>query len=98
MTHPAPYVPWTEREGGSASFADLHERLGESVARLPVDALPRDRPTFGCSFRDIPPVPYVDMSAVDRLQDIAADAREEMGLERWNQLQAEWADTEKSDG
>jgi len=81
---PAPYHP------EQASFADLHDRLGEAVARLPVEALPRDRPGFGCTVRDIPPCPYVDMSAIERLEAIAAEARAEMGEERWQQYQAEW--------
>ena len=72
----------------------LLDRLGEHIARLPVTALPKDRPGFGCSFRDIPPAPYVDMSAVERLEIIAADAREEMGEERWQQLQDEWSNRE----
>jgi hypothetical protein len=72
------------------SVPDLVEDLGEVVARLPVEALPRDRPSFGCSFRDIPPAPYVDMSAVERLEGIAADGRAEMGEDRWRQLQADW--------
>jgi hypothetical protein len=81
------YVPYTERFG---SISDLHERLGEAVARLPAECLPRDRPTIGCSFRDIPPVAYPDMGVVERLADIAAEARAEMGEEAWNALNAEW--------
>lgn len=76
------------------SIADLHEELGEMVARLPNEALPRDRPKAGCSFRDIEPVAYVDMSAVERLEQYAADYRAEIGEERWAALNAEWNDDE----
>lgn len=72
------------------SIADLHDRLGELVERLPGTALPRDRPGFGCSFNGIDPAPQVDMACADRLQLIAADARSEMGEERWAQLNADW--------
>lgn len=84
----ARFVPFTERHAGC--LADLHDRLGEHVARLPIEAQPRDRPGFGCSFHDIPPTPYVDMSAIERLELVAAQARQEMGEERWNRLNSEW--------
>jgi hypothetical protein len=83
------FVPHDQRFG---SIASLHEELGEMVARLPAEALPRDRPNFGCSFRDIPPARYPDMGIVERLEEWAADARLEIGEERWVELQKEWTE------
>jgi hypothetical protein len=83
------YTPYQERHGRSVD--SLLDQLGEHVERLPVEALPRDRPGFGSSFRDIPSAPYVDMATVDRLELIAAEGRIEMGEERWAKLNAEWS-------
>ena len=85
------YTPYPLRHG-SASIADLHRQLGEAVERLPADAKPRDRPNMGCHFEDIPPCRYVDMSAVDRLQDWASDHLASLSPERREQLNREWAE------
>lgn len=76
-----------------SSISDLHYRLGKLVEQLPLQALPRDRPPTNAGrhyFEEIAPVPYVDMSAVDRLEAIARDYLASLSPERRDELQADW--------
>jgi|TARA_R100000479_G_scaffold176487_1_gene131366 hypothetical protein len=74
------------------SLSDLHYALGKALEDRPgvliTDQHKRDtdaRPLEGLSIDC-----RVNMGCADRLQAFAAERREELGEERWQQLQAEW--------
>ena len=78
-----------------ASASDLHHQLGKLVEdgpgfRIATDGSGNRIDTNRRCFEEIEPVRYVDMSAVDRLQEIAADHLATLSSERRAELQAEW--------
>jgi hypothetical protein len=74
------------------SVSELHHRLGRALEDRPGVLLTRDK-TFDTNKRCFDGLSLdcrVDTECGDRLQAFAAEAREEMGETRWQQLQAEW--------
>jgi hypothetical protein len=76
------------------SLSDLHYRIGKAVEDRPGILHIHER-TSDTNTRALEGMAISALPTMGRLQDIADQAREEMGEERWQELQAEWPKEEE---
>ncbi|MXO67758.1 hypothetical protein GRI72_02785 [Altererythrobacter marinus] len=76
------------------SLSDLHYRIGKAVEDRP-GVLNAPDGTSNTNVRHFERMEVSTLPTMGRLQDIADQAREEMGEARWQELQAEWPKEEE---